>query len=132
VGGSRRNGTAAFGLNIRSVCEIIKLSLPPLGDRSVIESEIMAPPNVKLVAPRTKFDRERLAFARLRPQLLSSYRGQYVAIHDEKVVGSGSDLREVAFEAYAKFGYIPIYVDLVTDETPRPVRIRGPREIRKG
>ena len=45
---------------------------------------------VHLPVPKlTKFDRERLAFFRLLPDLLLTHAGQYVAIHDEQVVDSG-------------------------------------------
>lgn len=87
-------------------------------------TEIMPPPDVKpLLNPPTKFEREMAAFRRLLPTLLERYRGQYVAIHEEQVVGSGDDLVSVALVAYKQHGYQPIYVDLVTDEPVRPVRI---------
>lgn len=87
-------------------------------------TDIMPPPNLTpLLEPPTKLARERSAFRRLLPALLDQYRNQYVAIHDEKVVGSGPDLLSVALAAYGQFGYQPIYVDLVTDDLPRPVRI---------
>ena len=89
----------------------------------MIETAAMAPPDLNVAPPLSKFKREQAAFARLKPQLLSQYRGQFVAIHDEQVVASGSDHREVAFEAYRKYGYVPIYVDLVADEIPQPVRM---------
>jgi len=96
------------------------------------ETEMMAPPKLNSIIPMSKFDRERLAFARLRPELLLRFRDQFVAIHEEKVVGVGDDLRQVAFEAYGRFGYVPIYVDLVTDKPVRPVRIPSPREMPRG
>jgi hypothetical protein len=74
-----------------------------------------------------KFRSEQLAFRRLLPELLKTHRDQYVAIHEGKVVDSGSDQIEVAERAYARFGYLPILVTLVTDQ-PRPViRIPSPR-----
>ena len=33
-------------------------------------------------------------------------------------------------QAYAQAGYVPIYVGLVTDEPPPPVRIPSPRLVR--
>ena len=48
----------------------------------------------------TKFERERRAFLRLLPQLLATHRGQYVAIHDEKVEASGADRVEVAMKVW--------------------------------
>ena len=88
------------------------------------DTDIMPAPDVKPFAePLTKFDREKAAFRRLWPTLLNDRRNKYVAIHEEKVVGSGDDLVTVALAAYKQYGYQPIYVDLVTDEPPRPVRI---------
>ena len=79
----------------------------------------------------TKFEREMAAFHRLLPSLLKDYRNQYVAIHEEKMVGSGESIIEVAKRAYKEFGYQPIYVDLVTDEPQRPIRIPSPRILSK-
>ena len=51
---------------------------------------------VHLPEPRlAKAERERRAFNRLLPQLLTTHRGLYVAIHDEQVVDSGPDRSEV-------------------------------------
>ncbi len=74
-----------------------------------------------------KWRREQRAFHRLLPHLLESYRGKYVAIHEGKVVESGSDKLDVAGRAYARFGYVPIFVSLVTDQLRAPVRIPSPR-----
>ena len=61
---------------------------------------------------------------------MRTHRDQYVAIHEGQVVESVSDQIEVAKRAYARFGYIPILVTLVTDR-PRPViRIPSPRLLR--
>ena len=88
------------------------------------DTEIMPAPILNLpVKTPTKFEREMAAFHRLLPTLLKDYRNQYVAIHEEQVVGSGDNLIKVASDAYDRFGYQPIYVDLVTDEPQRPVRI---------
>ena len=70
--------------------------------------------------PEDKFRREQQAFHRLLPELVRTHRDQYVAIHEGQVVESGADKIEVAERAYARFGYIPILVTLVTDR-PRPV-----------
>ena len=87
-------------------------------------AEILPAPDVKrLLNPPTKFAREMAAFRRLLPKLLDQFRNKYVAIHEEQVVGSGDDLVTVALAAFDRFGYQPIYVDLLTDEPVRPVRI---------
>ena len=44
-----------------------------------------------------------------------------------RVIAEGPDQIEVAKQAYARAGYVPIYVGLVTNEPPRPVRIPSPR-----
>ena len=67
----------------------------------------------------TKFERERRAFFRLLPELLSTHRGQYVAIHDEQVVDSGPGRIDVVFRAQAKVQG-GVYVGLVS---PEPLRI---------
>ena len=77
--------------------------------------------------PEAKWQRERRAFLELLPALLPAYRGQYVAIHEGKVVDSGPELVPVALQAHQRYGNVPIYVDLVTDEPPRAVRIPGPK-----
>lgn len=95
------------------------------------DTEIMAAPVIILPPPKTptKFEREMAAFRMLLPSLLKDYRNKYVAIHEERVVGSGDELIKVAFDAYDRFGYQPIYVDLVTDEPARPIRIPSVRVI---
>ena len=77
--------------------------------------------------PEDKFRSEQRAFHRLLPELLPTHRDQYMAIHEGRVVESSEDKLEVARRAYARFGYIPILVTLVTNQ-PRPVvRMPSPR-----
>jgi hypothetical protein len=100
-------------------------------EKPMNDSEIMAPPEIgQPTNPPSKFQREMAAFRRLLPELLQQYRNQYVAIHDEKVVGNGDNLISVAKDAYARFGYQPIYVDLVTDKVTLPIRIPSPRVVK--
>lgn len=63
------------------------------------------------------------AFRRLLPGLLATRRGQYVAIHDGQVVESGDGNLAVARRAYARFGYVPIFVNPVTDEAVARARV---------
>ncbi len=72
---------------------------------------------------------EQKAFHRLLPELLKCLPDQYVAIHQQKVVGNGSDKLEVAARAYAEFGYVPIFVSLVSDQPPVPIRLSPPRSL---
>jgi hypothetical protein len=77
--------------------------------------------------PKSKWDREYEAFLRLLPELLQTHRGQYVAIHEGKVVGNGDDQLAVARTAYAEFGPVEILVRLATDQPPRIVNLLSPR-----
>ena len=86
-----------------------------------------APALCPVVIADPKWDREHRAFLRLLPSLQETHRGRFVAIHDEKVVGSGDDQIDVALAAYAEFGYVPIFVGQVSD-IPQPVaRVASPR-----
>ncbi|MBC7815395.1 MAG: hypothetical protein IAG10_00685 [Planctomycetaceae bacterium] len=71
--------------------------------------------------------RERSAFLKLLPSLLTTSAGEFVAIHNERVVAKGDDKIRVARQAYAQCGYVPIYVGHVVDEPPPLVRIPTPR-----
>ncbi len=90
------------------------------------ESEMLPAP-VLPTPPETKWRREYRAFLKLQPQLLATHRGKYVAVHEGQVVESGDDNIAVAMRAYERFGYVPIYVQLVTDEPPEVIRIPSPR-----
>jgi Family of unknown function (DUF5678) len=79
--------------------------------------------------PHPKWQREYEAFQKMLPELLQHYRDKYVAIHEGKVVDFGNDQIEVAMRAYKTFGYVPIYVGLVTDQPIPPVRIPSPRLV---
>ncbi len=80
--------------------------------------------------PADKFAREKAAFYRLLPELLKTHRGQYVAVHDEQVVETGTEKIEVAMATFRRVGAVPIFVELVTEE-PRVVRILSPRIVRR-
>ena len=85
---------------------------------------------VKLPEPElTKGEREYQAFLRLLPQLLSTHRGQYVAVHEGQVVDSDTDDIALIQRVHARVGYVPIHVGLVTDPLP-VVRIPHYREYR--
>jgi hypothetical protein len=78
-------------------------------------------------ASSAAWEEERRAFLRLLPTLMAAYRDQYVAVHQGAVIAHGPDQVEVAKQAYARAGYILIYVGLVTDEPLPPARIPSPR-----
>ena len=76
------------------------------------------------------FEREREAYERLEPELLSLYKGQYVAIREGQVIDSDPDEMALVRRVYEKFGYGPMYVRKVG--APLPVRcIISPRIVRR-
>ncbi len=76
--------------------------------------------------PEDKWQRERRAFYRLLPELFRTHLGKFVAVHEESVVDSGDDEIALASRVYARHGYVPIYVGLVSDRPPRVERIPTP------
>ena len=78
-------------------------------------------------ATHAAWEEEQGAFLRLLPTLLATHRGRYVAVHHGCVIAEGPEQVEVAKQAYARAGYVPIYVGLVTEEPSRPVRLPSPR-----
>ncbi len=105
-----------------------------LNDVDVLPAPVIepwTPPAVPTPIPRfPDWEREREAFKRMLPELLKTHRDQYVAVYQEKVVDSGDDLIAVVLRVYARYGYVPTYADLVTDQPPRVERIASPREFR--
>ena len=90
-----------------------------MSQTDVLPAPVLEP----LVHETGKWEEERSAYWRLLPSLLSEYRDQYVAIHEGRVVDSGADQVELALRVYQRFGYVPIYVGLVSDEPVRTLRV---------
>ncbi len=67
---------------------------------------------------RSKWEREYRAFLQLLPQLLTTYRGQYVAVHDGQVIDTGDDEIALALRVYAKYGYVPLHIGRVVEQPP--------------
>jgi hypothetical protein len=87
-------------------------------------------PELNLSAANGKWQREYQAFLRLKPQLMTEYRGQYVVVHEGVVVDSGSDKIALALRFFAQHGNVPIHIGLVTNEPEIPARIPHYRELR--
>jgi hypothetical protein len=99
--------------------------LTRLGREKATDEFDLADPSLSRLA------REREAFLRLLPQLLTTHHGQYVAIHDEQVIDSGPERLEVAQRAQEKVKE-GVYVGLVSDE-PEPIYRSGVRRgLRQG
>ncbi len=87
-------------------------------------STLPAPPiPVSLPAP-SKWEREYEAFRKLLPELLKTHAGQFVAVHEGKVVDCGNDKLELALRVLKKIGNVSIHVGLVTDQ-PAPIYRSG-------
>ena len=69
------------------------------------------------------FAREIAAFEALKPALLKQYPGQYVAIYREQVVGHGDNRLALVKEVYKLFGEVPCFVEKVSLDPLRRVRI---------
>jgi len=94
---------------------------------------ILPAPNIETGnAPESPWERERRAFHQLLPSLLATHPGQYVAVHEGKVIASGRDRVEVAVEANQRVGYVSLFVAMVAEAHPRRrVRVPSPR-VRRG
>lgn len=58
--------------------------------------------------------------------LLRKYEGKYIAILNNKVIGSGKDFSKLAQRAYRKYGYQTIYMPFV-EAKKKIVKIPSPR-----
>jgi hypothetical protein len=68
------------------------------------------------------FKQEIAAFEAMKPALMEHYLGQYVAIHQGKVVASGDNKLEVSRRAREQ-GLVNYYVELVAPDSPREIRV---------
>lgn len=84
---------------------------------------------VTLTPPElSKLDREYKAFLRLLPSLLETYKGKYVAIHEEKVIGSDEDPIRLIKRVQEVVGQQSIHVGPVV--FPQPIfRTTHRREV---
>jgi hypothetical protein len=98
-----------------------------VSDNAVQTTFEVTPPRPEL----SKGEREYQAFLRLIPELLPTHRGQYVAIHEGKVVDADADDIALVRRVHDRIGYVPIHVGLVTDRPP-VVRVPHYREYRPG
>ena len=78
-----------------------------------VKLTVQTPPDPLAPLPGTseKFQRERLAFFRLLPELLKTHAGKVVAIHDEQVIAVGDERRPVIDEAKRIAGLVDLFVE---------------------
>lgn len=73
----------------------------------------------KMPMPKTldsALAQEQRAFRRKRTQLLRRYEGQFVALHQGRLVGYGRDDEELALRMFKKLGDAPFYIAKVEKE----------------
>jgi len=90
-----------------------------MNSAEILEAPHISPRDARFAA----WEAEKRAFQKLLPALLPTHRGKFVAIHRGEVVESGDVEVAVGEAAYRSLGYVPIYVDLVTDQPRSPARI---------
>ncbi len=61
-------------------------------------------------------EQQQALFDAAKPELLQTYRDQYVAFEDGQVLDHDSDDRAMAERVYAKYGYRNILMQWVTEE----------------
>jgi len=81
---------------------------------------------------QAKIRAETEAFNAQHAKLRVTYLGQYVAMHEGKVIDHDPDLRALHLRVYAKVGRIPVLLKQVTDEPERVLTFRSPRLEKKG
>ena len=82
---------------------------------TAIHTPTLAPPELHRPPPRTKWDREYRAFLLLLPELLLTERGNFVAVHDERVIDRDRDEMALIVRVLARVGNVDIHVGLVTE-----------------
>ena len=92
-------------------------------------AQTLPAPAVGPITVGGKWQREYEAFLRLKPQLLASHAGEFVVIHDEQVVASGSDDVALALQFFAQHGNVPVHIGLVAAGQEAAARIPHYREV---
>jgi hypothetical protein len=76
---------------------------------------------------RKKIQSETKAFLAQYETLQAKYLGQYVAMHEGKVIDHDVDLRTLHLRVYERVGYTPVLLKQVTVEPERELVFRSPR-----
>jgi hypothetical protein len=78
-----------------------------------------------------QFEAEKKAFWAMREQLLDQYEGQYVAVHQGRIIDHDSDKLRLGLRVYQQFGYRPIYAQLVSRQGLLTRRLASPRRLER-
>ena len=76
---------------------------------------------------KAKIHAEAQAFRSMHRELLSRYRGRYVAVHDGRVVDDDMDRRSLYLRVRARYGATPVLIREVTELPEREFHILSPR-----
>jgi hypothetical protein len=91
----------------------------PLGEyRRFQEWREKAEHEAQIQVQNEAWEKERAAFHRLKPQLLQTHKGLYVAIHGGQVIDADADERSLAIRFFEKHGQVPVYISLVSEQPP--------------
>lgn len=85
-------------------------------------TEIVAAADEPTLMPDTLAD-EIAAFETLKPELLQTHPGEFVAIYQGQIVGFDQDEMNLIRRVYEQFGSVPCYVEKIVPETPRKIRM---------
>ncbi len=80
-------------------------------------------------AQQQTMERDRAAFERLKPELLKTHLGKWVAIVDGALVDSDVDEDALVQRVYARYGYRTIFVEQVR-QTPLVYEFSSPEVVR--
>ncbi len=77
-----------------------------------------------------KIHAESESFKAMHADLLTKYKGQYVAIHNGQVVAHDDDARNLYLQMQQRYGRIAILIRQVTDKVEQELVFRSPRLTR--
>ena len=74
-----------------------------------------------------KLETEQQAYEQMYPKLKKKYLGQFVAIHNKKLVDTGQDFEGLFLRVQNRFGDMPVFICQVTELPVQEWRFRSPR-----
>jgi len=74
-----------------------------------------------------KLEAESQAFERLHPQLIQQYLGQFVAVHNGRIVDADADFEVLFLRLQEYLGEIPVLIRAVNTEPTLELRAPSPR-----
>ena len=74
-----------------------------------------------------KLEIEQRAYEQMYAKLKKKYLGQFVAIHNKKLVDTGHDFESLFLRIQESFGDVPVLISQVTESPVQEWRFRSPR-----